>query len=75
MLVLSRKLGESIRIGDDIEIIVSHISNNRVKLSIAAPRNIVIRRTEIAVKVSPDCQPGMFDCESDPHSRIPLATA
>lgn len=75
MLVLSRKLGECIRIGDDIEIIVSQISKNRVKLSIAAPRNIAVRRAELAVKSIPDCQPGIFDCETDPHSRIPLATA
>lgn len=46
-LVLSRKLQESIRIGDLIEVTVVHIDRGKVRLSIKAPRNVTIVRTEL----------------------------
>lgn len=47
MLILQRKVGESILIGEDIEIIVSDISNNRVKIAIKAPKEYSILRSEL----------------------------
>lgn len=47
MLVLSRKPGEEILVGNDIRIQVTRISGNQVRLGIDAPQNIVIRRAEI----------------------------
>lgn len=47
MLVISRKKGESLLIGDDIEITVAKIEDGTVKLSISAPRNITILRKEL----------------------------
>ena len=51
MLVLSRKVGEAIRVADDIEITVLGVDNLRVRLGIRAPRHIEVRRceTELAV--------------------------
>jgi carbon storage regulator len=48
MLVLSRKLNESILIGDDIEITVSQIQGNRIRLAISAPREVIVMRGEVA---------------------------
>lgn len=48
MLMLSRKLGQSIRIADDIEVRVVRISGNRVRLGIEAPRHVSVVRTEVA---------------------------
>jgi carbon storage regulator len=45
MLVLSRKVGESIKLADDIEITVLAVDNNRVRLGIRAPRHIDVRRS------------------------------
>lgn len=47
MLVINRKTDESIIIGDNIEIIVSEVDNDRVKLCINAPRDVVIMRKEL----------------------------
>ncbi|WP_444659898.1 carbon storage regulator [Caproiciproducens sp. R2] len=47
MLVISRKVSESIIIGDNIEIIVSEISGDRVKICINAPKEIPIIRKEL----------------------------
>jgi carbon storage regulator len=47
MLTLTRKVGESIRIGDEIEIIVKEIRRNQVRIGIVAPREIAIYREEL----------------------------
>jgi carbon storage regulator len=47
MLVLTRKNGEAIKIGDDIEITVILSKNDQVKIGINAPKNIEILRKEI----------------------------
>ncbi|MFI3173650.1 MAG: carbon storage regulator [Bacillota bacterium] len=49
MLVLQRKLGESIYIGDDIIVTVQDIANERVKISIDAPKHIPIMREELLI--------------------------
>ena len=47
MLVLTRKKDESIIIGDDIEIVISEISEDKVKIAIKAPKNVKIFRKEL----------------------------
>ncbi len=47
MLVLTRKIGEEIRIGNDVVIRVCAIQGNRVKLGIDAPRTCRVRRSEM----------------------------
>ena len=47
MLVITRRAGEGILIGDDIELQVIELSPSRVKLGIAAPRRLSILRKEI----------------------------
>jgi carbon storage regulator len=51
MLVLSRKVGESIKLADDIEITVLAVDNARVRLGIRAPRHIEVRRSMPDVNV------------------------
>ena len=47
MLTLTRKVGESIRIGDEIEIVVKEIRRNQVRIGIVAPREVPIYREEV----------------------------
>ena len=51
MLVIKRKKGESLLIGDDIEITVEKIDTSSVKISIKAPKEKVILRKEVYEKV------------------------
>ena len=51
MLVISRKKGESLLTGDDIEITVEKIDSSSVKISIKAPKEKVILRKEVYEKV------------------------
>ncbi len=48
MLVLSRKLGEKIHIGNNITVTVVETNGNRVRLSIEAPDQVRIARAELA---------------------------
>ncbi|MCP1143739.1 carbon storage regulator CsrA [Lysinibacillus endophyticus] len=52
MLVLSRKVGETIWIGEEVEIIVSEVKGEQVKIGIRAPRNIDVIRGELRQDIS-----------------------
>jgi carbon storage regulator len=54
MLVLTRKSGEGIRIGDDIRIVVVDIKDNQVKLGIEAPQSLMVHRDEIYKRIQED---------------------
>jgi carbon storage regulator len=56
MLVLTRKIGESIRIGDTISVKVVEIDSRHVKLGIDAPKNIAVNREEIYEKIQKENQ-------------------
>jgi carbon storage regulator len=47
MLVLTRHIGDSIVIGDDIEIIIVEVQADKVKIGINAPKSITILRKEL----------------------------
>ncbi len=51
MLVLTRKLGEKIQIGDNISIVIMEVKGKQVKLGIEAPANIKVHREEIYQKI------------------------
>lgn len=52
MLVLSRKPGEIIRIGDDIEVSVIEVRGDTVRIGINAPRSVAIFRQELLAEVA-----------------------
>ncbi len=52
MLVLSRKRGESLVIGDDVRVVVTRIVGNRVTLGIEAPNHVHIVRGELEIELS-----------------------
>jgi carbon storage regulator CsrA len=66
MLVLSRKAGEKIRIGHNVELVVTQIGKGRVRLGIVAPENVHIRRSEL---------PNWSDRPSDGHTAEGTHTA
>lgn len=51
MLALSRKQGESIMIGSDIEITVLEVKGDQIKLGIAAPKSVPVYRKEIYTQI------------------------
>jgi carbon storage regulator len=51
MLILTRKLGESIIIGKNVQLSVVEINKNNIKLGINAPKDITIYREEVFKKI------------------------
>jgi carbon storage regulator len=47
MLALTRKRGESIMVGNDVELVILSVQGDQVKLGFVAPKNITIHRKEI----------------------------
>lgn len=58
MLVLQRKKGERIRIGDDITVIVVEVRGDKVRLGIEAPKDVPVHRDEVfqAIQRGKECQ-------------------
>ena len=68
MLVLTRKLNESIIINGDITLTVVEVRGNRVKLGIVAPGEVPVMREEIALQMNGRRQP-----ETRRSSPMPVA--
>ena len=66
MLVLSRKQGEVIVIGDDVTVTIVEVRGNRVKLGFTAPDEMSIRREEIHPAKSRIAHPRIARCAPAP---------
>lgn len=51
MLILTRRSGETIRIGDDIIVTVLATRNGQVRVGVTAPRNIAVHREEVYERI------------------------
>lgn len=56
MLILSRKVGQSLYIGDGIEITITELSGDKVKIGINAPKEVQILRKELRQTVEQNQQ-------------------
>lgn len=64
MLILTRRVGETLIIGDDIAITVLGVKGNQVRLGIKAPRDVTVHREEVYQRIHQDSQEVTGD-ESD----------
>ncbi|MDD5434010.1 MAG: carbon storage regulator CsrA [Nitrospira sp.] len=51
MLILTRKSGEGIRVGDEIKVVILEIKGNQVRVGIEAPQNIQVHRDEVHERI------------------------
>ena len=47
MLILTRRIGETLMIGDDIQVVVLGVKGNQVRLGVQAPANVSVDREEV----------------------------
>lgn len=52
MLILTRRIGETIVVGDDIRLTVVSINGNQVRVGIDAPRDVAVHREEIFKRIA-----------------------
>ena len=51
MLILTRKPGEALMLGDDIKLVILGVKGNQVRIGIEAPRDISVHREEIYLRI------------------------
>ncbi len=65
MLILTRKLGESVYIGDDIKITLMEIKGNQVRVGVQAPSSVRIYREEIYLQILEENKRAAAETPSD----------
>jgi carbon storage regulator len=58
MLILTRRVGETVMIGDDVTITVLGVKGNQVRVGINAPKNVAVHREEIYERIKREQQGG-----------------
>jgi carbon storage regulator len=70
MLVLTRKVGQRIRIGDDVIITLVRIQGDKVRVGIEAPRDVAIHREEVRLRIESGLGRDPGDSPDDPGARL-----
>lgn len=72
MLILTRRLGESITIGDKIKVSVLGIHGRQVRIGIDAPNDVVVHREEIYVKIQQENRKASKSSKGDLFGMVSL---
>ncbi|MCC6203292.1 MAG: carbon storage regulator CsrA [Gammaproteobacteria bacterium] len=56
MLILTRRVGESLMIGDDVNVTVLGIKGNQVRIGVNAPRDVAVHREEIYQRIQQEAE-------------------
>jgi carbon storage regulator len=51
MLILTRNIGQSLKVGDNVDVVVLGVKGNQVRIGIEAPKNLPVHREEIYNKI------------------------
>ncbi len=51
MLILTRKTGETLRIGDDVTLTILGIKGNTIRIGISAPQDVAVHREEVYLRI------------------------
>lgn len=66
MLILTRRVGETLMIGSDVTVTVLGVKGNQVRIGINAPKSVAVHREEIYERIKQEQQGGGVGAESTP---------
>ena len=74
MLILTRRVGESLMIGDEVAITVLRVKGNQVRLGVNAPKTVSVQREEIFQRIQQEHGAGDDEPEHEPENEPIVAT-
>jgi carbon storage regulator len=66
MLILTRRVGETVMIGNDVTVTVLGVKGNQVRIGINAPKNVAVHREEIYERIKREQQGESHDERGEP---------
>jgi carbon storage regulator len=78
MLILTRRVGETVMIGNDVTVTILGVKGNQVRVGINAPKNVAVHREEIYERIKREQQgesQGKSHDENEPHDIKPTEFA
>jgi carbon storage regulator len=74
MLILTRRVGESVVIGEDVTVTVLGVKGNQVRIGINAPKHVAVHREEIFERIKNGRSAGDGTAPSDDPNSMPRVT-
>lgn len=68
MLILTRRVGETLMIGDDVTVTVLGVKGNQVRIGVNAPKDVSVHREEIYERIKKEQQQGLAGGEKQAGS-------
>lgn len=66
MLILTRRVGETLMIGDEVTVTVLGVKGNQVRIGVNAPKEVAVHREEIYERIKRERQGGVIEDDAEP---------
>ena len=70
MLILTRRVGETVMIGSDVTVTVLGVKGNQVRVGVNAPRDVAVHREEIFERIKREQQDGRSEHGHSEHANV-----
>lgn len=68
MLILTRRVGETLMIGDEVTVTVLGVKGNQVRIGVNAPKDVTVHREEIYERIKREQQGGNHSVDTSPSN-------